>query len=231
MPTTPLPEPSWGTVDAVQLAEKDISALCKRHVRPSQMTGYLLKLLQAHFYVADNINDLKLRDLLWKPDTDDETEQSKIHIEPSWDYDPTHLQQRPALYVSRGPVQVQRIAIRDRALTHLSARSGNLEGTDYLQLLQCRHQIICAAAKSRMALDRLSEEVFYMIMEYGPAISKDLSIANLRVTAITEVKPMENEDHENFMCGVQIAWTTGHSWTLKPIAPILKSIGLTSNHQ
>lgn len=221
-----LTEPAWQPIDQVQLTEKDASALCKGNLRPSEMTGYLLKLVQAHFYSAENISNPKLRTLLWKPKSEDEAEQSTIHIEPSYAYDVTHLQQRPAVYVSRGQVQVQRIALRDRALNHLSRRTGNHEGRDFLQLLQCRHQFICCAAKSETALEKLAEELFYMILEYGPSIAEDMRVGNFRVTGMTEVQPMP-EDGDNFMCGVQLAWTTAHSWKLKPLAPILKSIGFT----
>jgi hypothetical protein len=222
MPT--LPEPSWPDLADVQLAGGSVnSPFIGGQMRPSWITGYLQSLLQEHFSLATNIKDEQLRGLLWVAPSDDETNQPRMHIEPSWAYDVTHLQQRPALYVSRGPMQTQRMAIADKHLTALSA-NGNYEGEQYVRILQGQHQVIVAGAKSRMAVEKLAEEVFYMLLEYSPAISKDTRLSNFIVTGLTEVEKID-EDHENYMVGVQCAWMTSHSWTLKPLAPILKSIG------
>lgn len=216
-----LPEPSWGDAQDVEF---DPSSICSTDTRPSIMTGAIQTILKSHFSRPTNITDAKLRGLIWKPKSDDEDEQSSMHIEPWHKYDASHLQQRPAAYVSRGMVNVQRLALRDRSLTHLSRRTGNQEGTDYLKLVACRHQIICCSAKSDMAADRLAEEVFYMIMEYGPAIQQDFKLGGFHVQAMSPSQKID-DDNENFMVGVQILWTNAHSWKLKPIAPILKSVG------
>lgn len=222
-----LPEPVWPPLEDVQIAGMlQRSAFCGGQMRPSWITGYLQSVLQEHFNKAENIRDEKLRRLIWRPSTDDENDQPSMHIEPSYAYDVTHLQQRPALYVSRGPMQSVRSAISDKFLTGLSA-TGNYDGEDYFRILQGQHQILCCAAKSRMAVEKLAEEVFYLLMEYAPAISKDTQLSNFTVTGLTEVERID-EDHENYMVGVQVAWLTAHSWTLKPLAPILKSIGLIS---
>lgn len=225
MPT--LTEPIWQDLTVVQQAECDPSAFEVSNIRPSQMTGYMVKLLQEHFSIDTNIYDEQLRRLIWQPDSDDEAAQTRIHIEPSYSYDVTHIQQRPALYVARGPVQIQRVGIRDKFLAHLNPNTHNYEGMDMVKLLQCRHQVICCGGKSRMAVEKLSEEVFYFLTEYGPPITSDIGIGNFRTTGITEIQKMD-EDHETYMCGVQCAWTTAHGWTLKPLAPILKSIGFNS---
>jgi hypothetical protein len=223
-----LPEPSWPTVDQVQLADgKPHSHYCAGHITPSEMTGYLQALLQEHFNKAENIRDEKLRGLIWRKDSDDETDQSRIHIEPSYAYDVTHLQQRPAMYISRGPVQSSHLAISDKYISQLSSYSGNYEGERYIRLLTGQHQVVVCGSKSRMAVEKLAEEVMYFLLEFSPAIRKDLQISNFTVTAMTEVERID-EDHENYMTAVQVAWMTAHGWTLKPLAPILKSIGLVS---
>jgi len=75
-----------------------------------------------------------------------------------------------------------------------------------------------------MAADRLAEEIFYMLLEYGPAIQQDFKLGGFHVMAISPSQEID-DDHENFMVGVQIMWTNAHSWKLKPIAPILKNVG------
>jgi len=222
-----LPEPTWDTPQEV-LSEADPSSLCSTDTRPSIMTGVILKLLENHFSRATNISDSKLRKLIWLPDSDDEDAQSRVHIEPWRKYDATHLQQRPALYVSRGQVQVQRIVLRDRAIPHFSPKTGNQEGIDFMKLIVCQHQVICCSAKSDMAAERLAEEVFYMLLEYGPAIQQDFKLGGFHVGAISQSQKIE-DDHENYMVGVQITWTNAHGWKLKPIAPILKGIGFIVN--
>jgi hypothetical protein len=220
-----LPEPAW---DESQQIEVDPSSICATDTRPSIITGAIMSLLRDHFSRDTNITNEKLRNLIWKPKSDDENEQSMIHIEPWHMYDADHLQQRPAAYVSRGQVSVQRIALRDRSLTHLSRRTGNQEGKDMIKLISCRHQVICCSSKSDMAADRLAEEIFYMLLEYGPAIQEDLKLGGFHVTAMTPSQEID-DDHENFMVGVQILWTNAHSWKLKPIAPILKNVAIVVN--
>lgn len=215
-----LPEPTW---DESQQVEVDPSSICATGTRPSIMTGAIMSLLRDHFSRPTNITNENLRNLIWKPKSDVEDEQSMIHIEPWHMYDADHLQQRPAAYVSRGQVSVQRIALRDRSLTHLTRRSGNQDGKDLFKLIACRHQVICCSAKSDMSADRLAEEIFYMLLEYGPAIQEDLKLGGFHVTAMTPSQEID-DDHENFMVGVQITWTNAHSWKLKQIAPILKNV-------
>jgi len=221
MPT--LPEPTWTEPQNVA-CEMEPSSISSTGTRPSIMTGAILRILQSHFSRPTNIDNEQLRQAIWKPKSDDPDEQSQIHIEPWHRYDADHLQQRPALYVSRGPVNVQRIVLRDRALTRQSTRTGNLEGVDYMKLIVARHQVICCSAKSDMAAEKLAEEVFYMLLEYGPAIQKDFKLGGFHVNAITQSQKIE-DDHENYMVGVQILWTNAHGWKLKPLAPILKGIG------
>lgn len=225
MPT--LPEPTWGPIDEAQLAGgADPTAFCGGRNKPSWITGYLQALLQEHFSLPTNIANEQLRRLIWQENSDDESAQTKIHIEPSYSYDITHLQQRPALHISRGPIQSARMAISDKVLTHLTRR-GDYEGEDYLRMLQGQHQVIVCGNKSEMAVEKLAEEVFYFLLEYHPAIRKDMQLSNFIVTGMTEIEKID-EDHENFMVGVQCAWMTAHCWTLKPLAPILKSIGFIS---
>lgn len=222
-----LPEPAWGPVDDAQLAGGvTMSTFCAGMNRPSWITGYLQAVLQEHFSLPTNISNEKLRRLLWKEDSDAEDAQSKIHIEPSYSYDVTHLQQRPALYISRGPVQTVRMAISDRVLTHLT-RAGNYDGEDCIRMLQGQHQVIVCGNKSEMAVEKLAEEVFYFLLEYHQPIAKDMRLSNFIVTGMTDIEKID-EDSENFMIGVQCAWMSAHRWTLKPLTPILKSIGFIS---
>ena len=216
-----LPEPTWGSGQEI---ECDPSSLLSTGTRPSIITGALITILRDHFSRPTNITNPKLRDGIWLPKSDQEDEQSKMHIE-SWHmYDADHLQQRPAAYVSRGQIEVQRVAIKDRSLVHLAKRTGNQEGTDYMKLMTGRHQVICCSSKSDMAADRLAEEIFYMLMEYSPAIQADLALGGFHVVAMSGSQEID-DDHENFMVGVQIMWTNAHSWKLKPLAPILKNVG------
>lgn len=222
-----LTEPAWGPVDEAQLAGGVTkSTFCAGQNRPSWITGYLQALLQEHFSLATNISNEKLRRLLWAEDSDDEDAQSRIHIEPSYSYDVTHLQQRPALYIARGPINSSRMAVSDRVLTSL-APSGNYEGEQAIRMLQGQHQVIVCGNKSEMAVEKLAEEVFYFLLEYHQPIAKDMQLSNFIVTGMTDLEKID-EDHENFMIGVQCAWMSAHRWTLRPLTPILKSIGFNS---
>jgi len=160
---TPLPEPPWTM--PVQPIEMDPSSLKSTGARPSYISGILLRLLEAHFSDPGNIVDPALKSAIWKPKAD--PIESKILIEPYHKYEATNIEQRPGIYVSRGSIGVQEFALRDRALTHIKRNSGNFEGTDFYKLLTGMHTVI-VCAKTDMATERLGEEIFYMLLEYGP---------------------------------------------------------------
>jgi len=217
-----LPEPVWTTTQQIEL---DPSSICSTGVRPSYMTGYLLRLLEAHFGNVDNIVDDNLKQYIWAPKGTDAID-TKILIEPADRYEATALQQRPGLYVKRANVQTSRIAILDKAITHLKP-NGNYEGENHFMALFGSHDIMCCArGPDGMAAERLAEEVFYMLLEYGPVIKKDIQ-ANVIQTPMMAAAQKVEEDGLNYAVGVKFQWAFIHAWTLKPIAPILRDVRVT----
>lgn len=216
-----LPEPDWGTDP--QPIEFDPSSLCSTGMRPSYMTGVLLRLLEAHFADPDNIVDAALKGLIWAAHGDNSV-TTRILIEPYHRYEAKNIQQRPAIYVRRGPFQAQSFAIRDRSLTHLRRRTGNLEGSDFYKMMTGQHQIICVAkGPGDMAAERISEEVFYTLLEYAPAIKQDMKLGRFNTTTLSPTS-LVDEDQQNYAAGISCTWITAHSWTLKTIAPILRDV-------
>jgi len=218
-----LPEPTWTTTQPIEL---DPSSICSTGVRPSYMTGYLLRLLEAHFANADNIVDANLKSYIWAAKGAASID-SKILIEPSDRYEATALQQRPGIYIKRAGVQSQRIMILDKAITHLS-RNGNYAGENHVLALVGSHDLMCCArGPDGMAAERLAEEVFYMLLEYGPVIKKDLQ-ANVIQTPMLAAAQKVEEEGQNYAVGIKFQWAFIHAWTLKAIAPILRDVRVTS---
>ena len=221
-----LDEPVW-TIDVneVQKAfnEKD-DALCNRRFTPSIVTGVLLRLLQAHFSDADNIRDEKLKSLVWTDDDPDNGGEidSKILIGPLYKYDARQLQQRPAVVVMREETKARKLPLDSKYVTSLDA-DGQFKGDRYVLPVSGAHVARCIGATA-FAADRLGEEVFYRLLEYGPAIKREFPFGDIEISNMTAPRKVDDGDNESFVVDVVVKWVHLHGWTLTPIAPILKKV-------
>lgn len=215
-----LPEPTWTDPYDVSC---NISAVLKDGVsRPSQITGYMLWVLRAHFYAADNICDPALKELLWTDDPKDGDEiNSKILIRHVADFNPQDAEQRPAVLVRPGPIQSQQMALANKALTGLTTE-GYYEGETYMRQLTGNHAIICLA-RGGMASDKLTEEVYFGLQAYAPAMKQDMRISNFQLGSVSARQKFEGYS-DLYGAVIQVDWTAAYRWMLKPIAPILKKV-------
>ena len=219
-----IPEPVWPSTG--QQVEYDPSSIASTNMRFTYMTGVLLRLMEAKFSDADNIVNSSLKSFVWAEDGDAEggPVTSKILIQPSYKYDVKAIQMRPAIYVGRAGGNLQDLnIIGNKALTHLE-KNGNYEGESYLKMVAGVHQLMCCSMES-MAADQLAEEVFYHMGEYGPAIRKDFMLSYFSVKQLSPVAEIKKDHKEGYVSAVSVEWSVAHAWKLKPIAPILKSVG------
>jgi len=217
-----MPEPTWDSPEDVQKVMADPSSLCNMRFKPSIVTGILLRLLQAHYYDSGNIVDEKLKAALWIEDpTNKALIESKINIKPGRTYDPRTIQQRPAILVFRNEISTQRFPLESKTLSHLEA-NGNYRGENHHVPIIGSHTLRCLA-KGAFATDRLSEETFYRMLEYFPAIKRDFPFSEFDVKSIGEPQLIE-ESGQHYGVDIIIGWVNVHNWTLVPIAPILKKV-------
>lgn len=223
MPT--LPEPTWGDSEDAQKAYKESSALCNMRFTPSVVTGVFLRVLQAHFSAPDNIRDQKLKALLWKADPPSgDAIDSEILVAPLYMYDLRTLEMEPAVLVGHGELKATKFPMQSSYTLGLNS-DGNLEGSQYSVPITGGTVISCVAGTA-FAADRLAEEIFYFLLENAPVLLKDFPFSDLDVTSMSAPALVDRDSGERFKVDVGVVWRHIHGWTLKPIAPILKKIGL-----
>jgi hypothetical protein len=212
-----LPEPSWGA-DAQKTFEPN-SSLCSTGIRPSYVTGILVQLLRAHFYDVNNIQETKLKGYLW----DSDITKSHIEIEPGYKYKAPTVENMPALYVAKGPMQILEFALDNRAIPHVET-NGNFMGVDRYVTFGGVHEIHCCGQEAHET-ELLAEEVFLRLLEYYPSIKEDLNFSDFKVVLLGELSKKPTGSGEHYVNSIKVDWKFVHGWTLVAIAPILKKAG------
>jgi hypothetical protein len=216
-------EPVWGSP---QPAQQDISSLCLLDIRPSVVTGYLVRILEAHFARPENIRDAVLRDSLWTPESENvDRLTTKLQIAHSPDYNAKALGQSPALYVSRGAMAISDLSsLTGGALTLGFSKKREFDGESHVKLLSGQHMVACAC-QGCFPSERLAEEVLYFLMEASPFIIKDLKVAEMRVDSLAPPKKVDG-GLDLWTTSVVLSWNYAYAWTMKSTSPVLKSIGI-----
>lgn len=207
----------------------EFSSLCSTGHTPQILTGALLRILQNHFSSAAYIEDAALRDNIIRVQPDDTTEgllPTGILIEPIYRWDPAQLNKRIAIYIKRNPIKTQRYGINDGLTTGLGKDSeGQLEtlrGDYHTLAVLGSHTLFCIGRKGAET-EVLAYEVFRELVQFGPAIRKDLKLHRFNVTEVTDVSRIEEYD-QHFVAGVVVGWAYFETWRIIPDAPFLKTL-------
>lgn len=224
----PAPEPAQNPT-LIDLSE--FSSICSTGHTPQILTGAFLKILENHFSNASYIEDAALRDNIVHTQPDDTTEgviETGILIEPVYKWNPAQLGKRPAIYIKRNPIKTQRYGINDGLTTGLGTDDdGQLEtlrGDYHTLAVVGSHTMFCVGGKGSET-EILSYEVFRELVQFGPAIRKDLKLHKLGVTEVTDVSRIEEYD-QHFVAGVVVGWAYFETWRIIPDAPWLKSFAI-----
>jgi hypothetical protein len=171
-------------------------------------------MLKEHFARPETIESPHLRNNIFKPDPENTVTDplaTKIKIEPSWRYDADDEQQRPAIYVRRNQVQLQRLAIADGL--GIGKHSAMLVGS---------HTCFCVE-RSGEAAEILGYEVFRELNQFGPVVRSDFNMYRWNALQLTPVSILE-EAEEHFVTGVIVGWAYNETWQIRKISPFLKKI-------
>lgn len=216
-----IPEPVWTDPTLVDIDPP--TSFRGTSIRPSYMTGFLLRLLEHHFTYPENIVNPQLKDAIWKSRSDDENQQTGVLIA-TWDtYDAAMIDMRPAIYVARGVARFQNMTINRKTFIALN-KEGNFDGENYLMTMNAQHRIVCCCKGFSAASDALAEEILFMLIEYSPVIKNDAQLAQFTPRQMTDPIKLK-ESPQGFATGVQIDWATFHSWKIKSLSPILREVG------
>jgi hypothetical protein len=218
------PEPTWTIPQPV---DEQCTSLLATGSTPFILTGILLRLLQYHFADAINITNPFLQPYIWEEGEDpgDTSPESKIFI--GVDYERNHqvVGQRPALFVSRRPMNTQKVGFKDEVVPGIGKPGAVYKGHKHQIYLIGAHNIVCVGQTGAEA-ENLAEEVFFRMLHYMPVIREDIRIGSFRVDGISETRERGEDPHKTFVVFVRMSWSTEHRWMIIPETPVLKRLGL-----
>ena len=203
------------------------SSLCSTGHTPNIVTGALLRFLQEHFSDPNKIENKTLRDNIFKdqlPDTTEGLVDKGILIDPIYKWNPQDFTSRPAIYIKRNGMRVERYGINDGLTVGLGKdREGNVktyEGEYHVVGVLGSHTVFCIG-RSGAETEVVGSEVFREIQHFVPVLRRDLKLKKLAVTEMTEIQQLEEYD-QHFVVAIIAAWAYFEKWRLVPEAPWLK---------
>lgn len=183
-------EPTW-PADSQEVDQSGPSTCFQRD--PYMLTGLFIQFCRSHFFVADNILNDKIKGYLWIPD-----ETTHIQIEPSYKWNPTNVQQRPAIFIKR-----EEIAINSnyslghgRHLSHVNL-NGSHTGVDNTVFITGGHTLLCVGQTAAEA-ENIGWEVLLKYLLYKEVLKKEANLGTLIVAGMSPVNKVD-ENKENWM--------------------------------
>ena len=229
-PTDIRPEPVWG----VAQPEVEPCSSFESGATPIMITGFIVRLLQYHFYDPGNIMHEMLKSYRWQPDCakgivqPDNSILRPIHVGTSYEFTPGNVQQRPGLFVKREPMQTERIAVTEGDSGTITP-TFPFRGKPLQKRLQGRYSIICISSKGEEA-DLLGEEVFYRMLHFQSLIRKEMRLGAFSVEGLGEVQTVDADGgSRGFYTVVSLFWAMVYRWAMVPEAPILKRLNFITN--
>lgn len=178
---------------------------------PAGVTRIILTILREKF--ADN-----LKDFVYK-ETD---APNSLIIDNASIFKPGTIQQRPAIYVKRGPFVFNKIAMGDRSLGG-SVKDGTVE---YQLNIVGSHTLFCMS-RTEGEVERLAEAASDCLVAFKQVIRKNLDFNQFEVTTIGELGLLE-EEQDVFVIPIVLNYMFNTEWQLKLESLKLKAISLTS---
>lgn len=194
----------------------ELSDLCIRGLSPQVMTGLMIQFLVSHFRDAESIINPDLRGLVWS----ENPKENKIRITTLAKWSVKDAGQVPAIVVSRGPMQFERIAIGD---TDASYREESL----FTRKVKGGYTISCVGGTPAES-ELLGFEVSEFLTIFSPAFRRRTPIYNIEVDQISQLVQIEEMSNK---LGVQVGLHVEYPWTwsLSEQAPLMKSFTLKTS--
>jgi len=173
---------------------------------PLVLIGIFLELLRGHF----THNSVRFP---WQAD---ET-ATKIILEPINKMDFEVVQKRPAVYVARGPITYQRIAIND---THsLNPREGEM---DFAKTAMCTMTCL-PLSRNPGEVELLAEEVSELLNVFTSFIKTDFGFQRFDIGAVSPPGVVQ-ENREFFTTPISVGLQWAETWRIKCFSPKLRQV-------
>jgi len=171
---------------------------------PSNLPAIMLEVLKIHF----GANSTQFKYNLNPTET-------RLSIQKSEVFNPEQIQKRPALYVKRGTIQVNRDTIGDSFGNHPSLGRGKFVRISGTITIYC-------VAETGGTVDALTGEVLDCLLTFQTLISEDFGFLRYKVNSIGEVGILEDYK-EMFMCPIILEYDASLTFYLTQEALPLKS--------
>ena len=176
------------------------------------LNGAFVTIIRRHFATAENIEVPELRHYVWN--TDDKL--SKILIEPVYRWNPTNIQQRPAVIVKRGPWKMGQLGLGNRLLGSVEP-DGYTEDSHIISVTGT-HSFFCMGTTGLEA-EEIAQEVVNVLMGFLQVIREQFCLGRFNVGDIGPVSKID-ECQDHFATPVNVEYMSQWNWKLLRQAPI-----------
>lgn len=194
---------------------------------PLTITGLILKDLREHFQ-AGQIENPHLASLVWRPRADDpatvDETRTAIMIEP-YGYDFKQVAGTyPALVVKRLAYDGSRKLSIGQNAYHgdFAAHEAPLAGTEYTNVIEGQHQVLCATASAGVA-ELLGWEVYRQLAHFSVQWCRHYGFAEFVVAGLSEQGAERLEQFEHVVA-VTVRYAYTDNWVVAEVAPRLSKV-------
>lgn len=203
----PCPDPDAPQTCDIPLDLTSLADLCPLMPRPQLITGIVVQWMRLHFSDATHIENPLLKDYIWTSDN----ATSKLAIESVFKWNPAMTEQRPGIFLKRGPWKVLNAGIDNRKM------AGTFDWPyprQYNVFYQGSHTVFCVGGESA-EVELLAAEVYRELVGFGPVVRKQFNFLRFVVTEIGEVSLLE-ESAEHFVVPVVVSYGAQDTWQICP---------------
>lgn len=198
------------------------SSLCSTKMRAYYMTGVLVQVFRQLFSSPSGCEEPTLRDVAWAADA-----STGIAIESITRWLPGQDRKRPAIVIRRNACELASLGINDQLMGF-----GQSDGVDYYAaMMSGGHTLFCLGDEAGEA-ERLAAEVYRTLAQFGPELRSSFQLTRFKLTGIDQLHTLsagdDGEATDGYAVPVNVAYSFEESWVLRPHAPILKRISLSS---
>jgi len=216
---------------------QEASSLCTTQHPANVLTGVFVQMLQHHFADPSRLqyngtNEFtdsshgtakkELEGYVWLPDR----RETKIQIQSTLDLSTEDIQRRPGIYVKRNKLQPRKISINHGmstgAVKDAQGQLVRIEGQLHSVLVLGSHTIF-SVGQSGAEAELLGQEVFELMLQFGPLLRAELKFQSFETVECDEVSILEEATTHNAV-PVVVGYAYPRSWRIERVAPWLKAV-------
>jgi hypothetical protein len=182
------------------------------------INGIIMTILSNHFAVAANIIDPTLRQYTWHPDI----EQTKMVINIQENWDPNIIGRKPAVYISRGDVNIPKLVIGDRK------QEGRLDGAiEYFTVFEGSHNVRVYGAQGAPS-DALAFEIATLLLRVSRWVVTEIKLLKFRPLQVSKKDRDDRDPEDSYFASIPMEWAFEYRWLTKFSAPKINFLDINA---